>query len=308
MNYFPGNPNSNRPFCPWSTVTVCPIPGPTGPTGPAGEPGAQGATGPTGPTGPTGADGQPGTAGPTGADGLTGPTGPTGATGPAGAPGPTGPTGPMGPAGASGPAGPTGSIGPTGPTGPAGPAGPTGPTGSTGPTGPAGATGPTGPAGADGQPGRTGSTGPTGATGPVQPAVYGNFSSSAAQTFSTPLYGSITFDQFNGKGITQSASGQYAVIQTAGLYLISFGALTNTDLPHYITIGITPGGYLTWARTPLSNGVLVSRTIAVPLLPGFLVGIHVDSADNNTTVSLPATPAYSNAFLTLTLAGPYPIP
>lgn len=284
MNYFPGNPNSNRPFCPWSTVTVCPIPGPTGPTGPAGEPGAQGATGPTGPTGPTGADGQPGTAGPTGADGLTGPTGPTGATGPAGAPGPTGPTGPMGPAGASGPAGPTGSIGPTGPTGPAG------------------------PAGADGQPGRTGSTGPTGATGPAQPAVYGNFSSSAAQTFSTPLYGSITFDQFNGKGITQSASGQYAVIQTAGLYLISFGALTNTDLPHYITIGVTPGGYLTWARTPLSNGVLVSRTIAVPLLPGFLVGIHVDSADNNTTVSLPATPAYSNAFLTLTLAGPYPIP
>lgn len=284
MNYFPGNPNSNRPFCPWSTVTVCPIPGPTGPTGPAGEPGAQGATGPTGPTGPTGADGQPGTAGPTGADGLTGPTGPTGATGPAGAPGPTGPTGPMGPAGASGPAGPTGSIGPTGPTGP------------------------TGPAGADGQPGRTGPTGPAGATGPVQPAVYGNFSSSTAQTFSTPLYGSITFDQFNGKGITQSASGQYAVIQTAGLYLISFGALTNTDLPHYITIGITPGGYLTWARTPLSNGVLVSRTIAVPLLPGFLVGIHVDSADNNTTVSLPATPAYSNAFLTLTLAGPYPIP
>lgn len=272
MNYFFGNPNLSRPFCPWSTVTVCPIPGPTGPTGPAG------ADGQTGQTGPTGA------AGPTGPAGLTGPTGSTGPTGPAGA------------------------TGPTGPTGPAGSAGPTGPTGSTGPTGPAGATGPTGPAGADGQPGRTGSTGPTGATGPVQPAVYGNFSSSAAQTFSTPLYGSITFDQFNGKGITQSASGQYAVIQTAGLYLISFGALTNTDLPHYITIGVTPGGYLTWARTPLSNGVLVSRTIAVPLLPGFLVGIHVDSADNNTTVSLPATPAYSNAFLTLTLAGPYPIP
>lgn len=260
MNYFFGNPNLSRPFRPWSTVTVCPIPGPTGPTGPAG------------------------------ADGQTGQTGPTGAAGP------------------TGPAGLTGPTGSTGPTGPAGPAGPTGPTGSTGPTGPAGATGPTGPAGADGQPGQIGPTGPAGATGPVQPAVYGNFSSSAAQTFSTPLYGSITFDQFNGKGITQSASGQYAVIQTAGLYLISFGALTNTDLPHYITIGITPGGYLPWARTPLSNGVLVSRTIAVPLLPGFLVGIHVDSADNNTTVSLPATPAYSNAFLTLTLAGPYPIP
>lgn len=151
-------------------------------------------------------------------------------------------------------------------------------------------------------------TGATGATGPTQPAVYGNFSSSAAQTFYTPLYGSITFDQFNGKGITQSANGQYAVIQTAGLYLISFGALSNTDLPHYITIGITPGGYLSWARTSLANGVLVSRTIAVPLLPTFLVGIHVDSADNNTPVSLPATPAYSNAFLTLTLAGPFPLP
>ena len=138
--------------------------------------------------------------------------------------------------------------------------------------------------------------------------MYGNFSSSAAQTFYTPLYGSITFDQFNGKGITQSANGQYAVIQTAGLYLISFGALSNTDLPHYITIGITPGGYLSWARTSLANGVLVSRTIAVPLLPTFLVGIHLDSADNNTPVSLPATPAYSNAFLTLTLAGPFPLP
>ncbi len=108
--------------------------------------------------------------------------------------------------------------------------------------------------------------------------------------------------------MTQSASGQYAVIQTAGLYLISFGALTNTQLPHYITISVTPGGYLTWARTPLANGVMVSRTIAVPLLPGFLVGIHVDSADNNTPVSLPATPYYSNAFLTLTLVGPYPLP
>ncbi|WP_294549625.1 hypothetical protein [uncultured Pseudoflavonifractor sp.] len=108
--------------------------------------------------------------------------------------------------------------------------------------------------------------------------------------------------------MTQSAGGQYAVIQTAGLYLISFGALSNTNLPHYITADITPGGYLTWARTPLSNGVLVSRTITVPLLPRFLVGVHVDSADNNTPVSLPSTPAYSNAFLTITLVGPYPLP
>ena len=177
--------------------------------------------------------------------------------------------------------------------------GPTGTTGVTGPTGPTGSTGPTGAAGA---------TGPTGPAGPAQPAVYGNFSSTAAQTFYTPRYGSITFDQFNGRGMTQSANGQYAVIQTAGLYLISFGALSGTDLPHYITVNITPGGYLTWARTPLSNGVLVSRTIAAPLLPGFLVGIHVDSADNNTPVSLPATPAYSNAFLTIALAGPYPLP
>lgn len=108
--------------------------------------------------------------------------------------------------------------------------------------------------------------------------------------------------------MTQSADGQYAVIQTAGLYLISFGALTDTALPHYITLTITPGGYPIWARTPLANGVMVSRTVAVPLLPGFLVGIHVDSADNNTPASLPATPYYSNAFLTLTLAGPYPLP
>ncbi len=171
-----------------------------------------------------------------------------------------------------------------------------------------GAAGPTGPAGADGQNGATGATGATGPTGPSLPAVYGNFSSSAGQTFSAPLYGSIVFGQFNGNGITQSSGGQYAVISTAGLYLISFGALVNTDLPHYITIGITPGGYLTWARTPLSNGVMVSRTIAVPLLPSFLVSIHVDSADNNTPVSLPATPNYSNAFLTITLAGPYPPP
>ena len=177
--------------------------------------------------------------------------------------------------------------------------GPTGTTGVTGPTGPTGSTGPTGAAG---------STGPTGPAGPAQPAVYGNFSSTAAQTFYTPRYGSITFDQFNGRGMSQSANGQYAVIQTAGLYLISFGALSGTDLPHYITVNVTPGGYLTWARTPLSNGVLVSRTIAAPLLPGFLVGIHVDSADNNTPVSLPATPAYSNAFLTIALAGPYPLP
>ena len=69
-----------------------------------------------------------------------------------------------------------------------------------------------------------------------------------------------------------------------------------------------PGGYLDWARTPLSGDVLVSRTVAVPLLPGFLVGVHVDSADNNTPVILPGTPDYSNAFLTLVLAGPYPLP
>ena len=201
--------------------------------------------------------------------------------------------------------GPTGTTGVTGPTGPTGSTGPTGAAGATGPTGAAGSTGPTGPAGPTGA---AGSTGPTGPAGPAQPAVYGNFSSTAAQTFYTPRYGSITFDQFNGRGMTQSANGQYAVIQTAGLYLISFGALSGTDLPHYITVNITPGGYLTWARTPLSNGVLVSRTIAAPLLPGFLVGIHVDSADNNTPVSLPATPAYSNAFLTIALAGPYPLP
>ena len=236
---------------------------------------------------------------------IPGPTGATGPAGPTGSTGPTGVAGPTGPTGSTGSTGPTGVAGPAGSTGPTGVTGPTGPTGSTGPTG---ATGPTGPAGTDGQNGATGATGATGPTGPSLPAVYGNFSSSAGQTFSAPLYGSIVFDQFNGNGITQSSGGQYAVISTAGLYLISFGALANTDLPHYITIGITPGGYLTWARTPLSNGVMVSRTIAVPLLPNFLVSIHVDSADNNTPVSLPATPNYSNAFLTITLAGPYPTP
>ena len=166
---------------PYSSLTICHLPGPTGPRGASGNPGPEGPEGPSGPTGTrgdTGPTGPPGLAtntgatgppGPTGAGctGVTGPTGSVGLTGPTGPTGQRGPTGVTGPSGSLGPTGPTGDLGNTGPTGATGPEGSTGPTGEVGHTGMTGSTGPSGSSGATGPIGQTGATGPTGVTGPA---------------------------------------------------------------------------------------------------------------------------------------------
>lgn len=202
-------------------------------------PGATGATGPTGPTGETGPRGPRGLIG---ATGNTGPQGPIGYQGPPGPTGETGNTGPQGPVGDQGPPGPQG---PTGPTGLIGPIGVTGPTGETGDTGPPGATGPTGEPGDDGDVGPEGAEGPAGATGP--PGATGatgiagglisaiNVYRNSTQAISDDAYIIFT-NQRNSLGSDvswSSGTGSQATINTAGYYVVIYGATTqssNTEL------------------------------------------------------------------------------
>lgn len=115
--------------------------GPPGPPGQTGAVGATGATGMSGPPGDTGADGNdgvPGAIGPVGPAGLPGAQGTPGISGDDGTDGDPGPPGQVGPPGLSGPQGAPGMSGDdgidgyNGPPGPQGPAGPQGPTGATG--------------------------------------------------------------------------------------------------------------------------------------------------------------------------------
>lgn len=219
---------------------------------------------------------QPGPTGATGATGPTGPTGPTGATGSAGTTGPTGPTGPTGLAGATGPAGPTG------------------PSGVTGPTGPSGVTGSTGP------------TGPTGATGPVISAA-ASLASHAEQTFTAPNYGVVTFDQSPVLiNFTLTAGQRFVIVGIAGLYLIEYGVRSASGLPGICTISYQPGGIDQAGRLPLSANTMVSGSIIRRLGAQTFVSLHIDSTDNNSSVTIPAGNRFTNAFLNITRIGPYP--
>lgn len=250
--------------------------------------GGSGITGPTGPQGPTGPPGP------------EGPRGSTGATGSAGVPGPPGPQGAQG---ETGPRGMHGFMGPVGPTGPRGATGPSGPPGTQGPPGPTGITGATGPRGLTGAKGDTGSTG---ATGPTI-AAGASVSSHAAQTFTAPNYGLITFDSTGAlHDMTLSANRQNIIIGTSGLYLIEYGVYSSNGTPGYFTILFTPSGFDNGGKIPLTANTMVTGAIVRRMGAGTYVGLHIDAADNNTPIRIPATTAYNNAFLTISRIGPYP--
>ena len=80
----------------------------------------------------------------------------------------------------------------------------------------------------------------------------------------------------------------------------------TTGTPGYCTVSFTPGGYDVAGRVPLTANTMVSGSIISRLGAQTWVGLHVAAADNNTPVSLPATPDYRNAYLTITRIGPYP--
>lgn len=169
--------------------------------------------------------------------------------------------------------------------GPAGPTGPTGPTGSTGPRGEIGPTGPTGPA--------------IGATA--------SLASRTAQIFNAPNYGSVFFDMTGAlHGMSLSANRKYVIVETAGLYLINYGVRATTGTPGLCTIAFTPGGINNAAKIPLVAGTMVSGSIVRRMGAQTRVSLWIDSADNNTTISLPATSAYANAYFTVCYIGPYP--
>lgn len=138
-------------------------------------------------------------------------------------------------------------------------------------------------------------------------AVAGSVSSRAAQTFTAPGYGIVTFDHIGALHGTQLVAGnQYLEVEEPGLYEISYGVLSSIGAPAYATITFLPGGTDDSGKVPLSANTLVSGTIVRRMGALTRVSLRVDNANNNTTVPLPATPNYSNAYLNVTRVGPYP--
>ncbi len=103
-----------------------------------------------------------------------------------------------------------------------------------------------------------------------------------------------------------SSSGKFVVITEPGLYLLNYGMLSQSGAPGYCTISFNPGGIDNGGKVLLDAGNMVSGSIIRRIGAGTFLGLHVDSADNNTPVSLPATPKYSNAYLNVARIGPYP--
>lgn len=136
-----------------------------------------------------------------------------------------------------------------------------------------------------------------------------SFSSHAAQSFAAPTYGLVTFDQV---GLTHeielSANRQYAIVLIGGLYLIQYGVYASIGSPGLCTISFTPGGFDQGGKIPLTAYTMVSGAIVRSLGAQTRVGLHIDTTDNNTPVSLPATDQYANAYLTITRVGPYFLP
>ena len=130
-------------------------------------------------------------------------------------------------------------------------------------------------------------------------------SSHAAQTFTAPNYGSVTFDQIGGLfGTSLSSNNRYVIIETAGLYLIEYGVYPTVGTPGLCTIAFMPGGIDQAGKIPLRASTLSTGSIVRRLGAQTRVLLWIDSADNNTTVSLPATTQYCNAFLTVTYVAP----
>lgn len=90
--------------------------------------------------------------------------------------------------------------------------------------------------------------------------------------------------------------------------MIEYGVMATRRTPALCTISFTPGGFDNSGKIPLAANTMVSGSIIRRMGAQTYVGLHIDSADNNTTVSIPATREYSNAFLTISYIGPYPVP
>lgn len=264
---------------------------------PEGPPGPQGPPGPRGPAGPEGPAGMEGPAG------QRGPLGPEGPMGPSGPMGPEGAVGPRGPAGSEGPAGPRGTVGPQGPAGPEGPAGPQGPMGPEGPVGPQGLVGPEGPAGPQGFAGPEGPAGPQGPAGPVITAG-GSLASHGAQSFTAPNYGLTAFDQVDAlNGVSISSNSRFVIVDIPGLYLINYGVFSSNGRPGICTISFNPGGIDSGGSVPLTANSMVSGSIIRAIPVTTYLGLYVYSADNNTTINIPAAERFINAYLTITRIG-----
>ena len=161
--------------------------------------------------------------------------------------------------------------------------------------------GPQGPAGPQGAPGPQGDPGPT-------IAATASLSSNAQQVFSPPNYRPVQFDQaLELNNITLSSSGRFAIIQIPGLYLFEYGVRSSTGLPGTCTISFSPGGIDQGGTIALSANTLVTGSIIRRIAIQSFVGLHIDSTDNNSSITLPASEDYSNAFLTIARIGPYPV-
>lgn len=125
-------------------------------------------------------------------------------------------------------------------------------------------------------------------------------------TFTAPNYGVVSFDQ---EGVINhmelSAQRRFVIVEQAGLYLINYGVRATTGTPGFCTISYNPGGHDEAGKIPLSANTMVSGSMVRNLGAQTYVGLAVDSADNNTPVTLPASTSYSNAYLDVTLVGPY---
>lgn len=98
--------------------------------------------------------------------------------------------------------------------------------------------------------GSVGTTGATGATGPVIGAA-ASLSSHTQQTFTPPLYGSVSYDSTGAlHNMSLAANNQFVIVETAELYLIEYGVMATTGTPGLCTIAFAPGGHRSKRKNP----------------------------------------------------------
>lgn len=160
-----------------------------------------------------------------------------------------------------------------------------------------------------GPPGPQGIPGPPGEAGPPGPdfAISASLSNRNTQTFTAPNYGSVSFSQVHEvNGMDIRSNNRYVVVQTPGLYLINYGLRATTGTPGLAAITFMPYGFDDASRIPLTANSMVSGSIVRRLGAYTQIALSVESADNNTPVTIPASTGYANAYLTIVRVGPYP--
>lgn len=160
-----------------------------------------------------------------------------------------------------------------------------------------------------GPPGPQGIPGPPGEAGPPGPeiGITASLSNRTGQTFTAPNYGSVAFSQVNEvNGMDVRSNNQYLVVLTPGLYLINYGLRATTGVPGLVAITFMPYGFDDASRIPLTANSMVSGSIVRRLGAQTVISLNVESTDNNTPVTIPASTGYANAYLTVVRVGPYP--